>query len=261
MTNFVNGIGTKNAKLYSIDTFLRNRRLPAGTTAVAFPGILRGFGDLYKFCVKNAVPFYYIDHAYFDAGYDTNDSWLRVTKNGFVQNKLVPNAVPIKFNKHFQHIKLSPWKEERGEHILLIPPSDAVKYVFNVHHWAHTAIAEIAKFTDRPVKVREKERKLVLNPDGSIKNWTKIQYDTALTDDIESAHAVVAYNSNVAVDAVIKGIPVFTSENCAAYPMSNAIRNIENPQLTHRDQWLWSLADSQFSRREFLNDTVIASLR
>jgi hypothetical protein len=261
MSNLVNGLGPKQARLQSIDTFLANRKFPAGTTSVAFAGLIRGFGDLYKFCLENAVPFYYIDHAYFDAGYNTTHKWMRVTKNGFVQNKLITDAVPIKFNKYFSHIKLEPWKKRRGDHILLIPPTDSVSYVFGTKHWAENTMIEIKKYTDLPIKIREKERKLLLNSDGSIDKWTKLQYDTTLAQDIETAHAVVAYNSNVAVDAAIKGVPVFTSDNCAAYPISNAIKDIENPHLHHREQWLWSLADSQFCRKEFLNDTVLKSVK
>lgn len=257
--NFALGLGNQ-AKVYPISVFLRNKKLPAGTTSVAFAGIIRGFGDLYKFCLRERVPFYYIDHSYFNPGYNTVEEWMRITKNNFLQNSVVANATPNKFNKYFPNVSVQPWKEKRGEHILLIPPTDSVNYVFGTHNWQHHAELEIKKHTDRPIKIREKESKLILNPDGSIKGWTKLHYSTTLAQDLNNAHCVVAYNSNVAVDAAIAGIPVFTSDNCAAYPISNAIKDIEDPYFKQRDQWVWSLANSQFTRREMINGNAFEYL-
>ena len=258
--NFALGIG-KNAKLYPIGHFLRNKKLPAGTTGVAFAGILRGFGDLYKYCVEHKVPFYYIDHAYLNAGYDTSEKWMRITKNSFTQNAACNNATPNKFNKYFPNVEMLPWKKDRGEYILLIPPTDAVKYVFAVHEWQELVKNEIKKYTNRPIKVREKESKLLLNPDGTQHSWTKTYYDTTVSEDINGAHCVVAYNSNIAVDAALRGVPVFTSENSVAYPISNTISDIENPYFMHREQWLWNIANNQFSRREIMNGTAFDFLK
>ena len=70
-----------------------------------------------------------------------------------------------------------------------------------------------------------------------------------LAVDLKDCHAVVVHSSNVAVDALLAGVPVFCTVPCAAYRMGYAdLSKIESPLYPDdREQWAWNLADQQWT--------------
>ncbi len=69
-----------------IDEFFKNG-IPNDANAIVTLGILRGTGKLLKEAARIELDRYYIDHAYFEPGYN-GKCWLRVSKNKHTINYL-----------------------------------------------------------------------------------------------------------------------------------------------------------------------------
>ena len=67
---------------------------------------------------------------------------------------------------------------------------------------------------------------------------------------------MVSWHSMCASEAIVKGIPCFTSEHSPAAPVSlklDKLSMIEKPITPNREHWLWSLVGSQFTYNEMLS--------
>jgi hypothetical protein len=68
---------------------------------------------------------------------------------------------------------------------------------------------------------------------------------------LETAHALVTHSSNVAIEAVCLGTPVFVSQASAAAPVGRTdLEAIESPSYPDRASWLAHLAYNQFTFEE-----------
>jgi len=109
-------------------------------------------------------------------------------------------------------------------------------------------VAEIKKYTDRPIKVRLKRPR----DDRFIQN--------TLEDDLKDSHCLVTYNSVAACEAIINGTPAFTlGPNAAQQLAKHDLSEIENPYIPsddEREAWLRHLSYSQFTRTEMNNGTA-----
>ena len=234
------------APVITINKYLKDGQLPAKVQAVIFAGILRGNAKLLAECQARGIDYYYIDHAYFKAGYPS-PTWMRVTKNGFVQNAITSND-SVRWNKFFQ-TPIQPYLYKTRKNILILPPSDAVAKVYGVESWLPKIAQKIKQHTSRPLIIRHKSGPILDNDLISQKGWTK--YDYPPMEEIWSkVYCVVAFNSNLAVDALINGIPVITTPYSATWPISNKVENIENLIEFNRTPLLTSLSWGQYNHEE-----------
>ena len=75
-----------------------------------------------------------------------------------------------------------------------------------------------------------------------------------LAEALSTAHALVTHSSNVAIEAVCLGTPVFVSPASAAAPVGlTDLECVESPVYPDRDPWLAHLAYNQFSFGEIGN--------
>ena len=114
--------------------------------------------------------------------------------------------------------------------------SGAIAQFFGIlgSDWLATVVAEIQRFTDRPIVIRTKDQ--ALGP---------------LSETLRDAWAVVAFNSNVAVEAIAAGVPCFALGPSAATLMSpGPLSEIERPRYPSREQWLHTLAYKQWTLAE-----------
>jgi len=136
-------------------------------------------------------------------------------------------------------VALRPWRRD-GKHILLCGqvPWDASVDHINFENWLTITRDTLRSVTDRPIRFRPHPQ--IAKPDMS------------LEEDLEDCWAVVTFNSNTAVDAAIRGIPVFAADRGSmAYAISNKdISQIERPHTPEREQWLNNLAYSQWTPQE-----------
>jgi hypothetical protein len=140
-------------------------------------------------------------------------------------------------------IAMRPWRRE-GRHILLaLPGRDFGKAMgLPVPRWIAGIVARLRAATDRPVIVR---------PKGD---------PTPLFDHLRNCWALVTHSSNVAVDAVIAGVPVFVEPTSPAAPVGRTDFDFEHPAMPDRAAWWASLMAQQFSLDEMGNGFACARM-
>ena len=242
-----------DGKLLPIEDFLDNG-LPAADLVI-ISGILRGSGLVYKECVRQKKDFLFIDHAYFLKGYE-GVNWMRTTRNRHAFGPKLINKPSDRFKQFFQHkYALDPWKGNKRGHVLILPPTNAISWLFDAHDWEKTIVDKLKQVTDRPIKIRAKPEDPIVDDRGNlIRMQINDTKDIPLAEDIAQAHAVVAYNSNSVIEAVKQGVPVICEEPCAAHPISFKIDDLSRPDKfmsePPRQQLFNDLAYSQFTRAE-----------
>jgi len=241
-----------SARFVPINKVWEGTLVPKGTTEVMLSGILRGTALVYKRCEKYNFPFYYLDNPYFIKGKRTE--YRRLSRNKFCCNTL--GDYPDDRLKSFD-VTIQDWNTNRGDSILVLPPTHAISWFFNQETWLENTIAEIKNHTDRPIIIRHKP----YNPIIDTKTHQPLAVSSTtdkptppLSEDLLKAHCLITYNSNSAIEALQNGIPVICNENCSAYPLTNKIGDIENLKLhDNRQQLFNTLAYSQFSQSEIVS--------
>ena len=75
--------------------------------------------------------------------------------------------------------------------------------------------------------------------------------DQPLADVLHGAHCVVAHHSNVAVEAILAGIPAICPEGVASVMAGHKLKQIEDPPMpSGRAQWAADIAYCQWSIAE-----------
>ena len=228
------------SEVLHINNFLSNG-LPKNVDAVATLGILRGSGHLLKEAAKKNIDRYYIDHAYFCAGYN-GDCWLRISKNKHSVN-YIKDVSNFRWENFFatKHCIL-PWKkfDERGKNILVIPPTNAICWYFNEYEWEKNTLNLLSKNLTtqdfKNVKIRKKPNEPIVDENGNflgIKQHDEVQ-NIPLEEDLQNASIIIAYNSQVALDASLKGIPVIVDKHNSCFELSFKLSDL-NKGLNNPD--------------------------
>lgn len=148
--------------------------------------------------------------------------------------------------------KVKPWKTD-GEYILICPSSETMtRQMHNgsVEQWVAMVRKGLTTFTKVPTRVRFKPRKNGTSGPSVAK--------VPIEKDLEGAKAVITSGSITAIDALLEGVPVFTTkpEVCPSAWCSNTdFSKINNPVLFDREQLFANLAYKQYSIEEMRNGT------
>lgn len=217
-----------------------------GTGAPVVPPVPLRPGDLFMYgCLRGLYPtlkqawaegrnWYYADNGYLCPG---RRGYFRITKNA-VQCDGSGNYGKKRWEKLRLNIK--PWRKT-GSHILVIQPEPLSSDLWGVaRDWGPKVAEELRKHTDRPIVIRRKiADKLMDNA-------------PPLPVALENCWAVVVWTSNVAVEALLSGIPVFCTDPCASYRMGTPdLSRIEDPVMPDdREQWVSNLAANQWTVEE-----------
>lgn len=238
---------------------LVKKRFPPGVTGIAFAGVLRGNAHLFQMAQAQNLDVYYIDHAYFRRGY-TKPYWMRITKNGFVQNIMLDNMDTSRYEKNFD-TDFKDYNFKDKQNILVLPPSNVLTKIFDQWEWERKTIKEIRKYTDRPIVIRKKHGPSIDNIlINAIKSKENIVYERSLEEELSDAYCVVAFNSTVALDALKLGVPVICDKYCAAYPLSHKFEEIEDLKEKDRIKLFKSLACGQYTLEEATNEKTFKFL-
>ena len=167
-----------------------------------------------------------------------------------------------------QSIEIKDWRTN-GKYILVLlqrPTDSSLKNLLEQHGSHKNFIAytlnEIKKHTDRPIRVRmhplRQDTQLDVLKDFDIDISTnthgagELEGGQGLYEDFKDAYAVVGFNSNALTESVCEGIPTFSM--CAssmAWQCSNKdLKDIENPIMFDREQWLYNLGYCQWREDE-----------
>lgn len=164
-------------------------------------------------------------------------------------------------------IKFKPWREN-GEYILICLQRNggwSMKGNDN-QDWAIDMVRRLRNVTDRPIWIRGhpgdrragkyldiNERACKL---GALKGQDVFVSDfrnRSLQQDLKHAWASVVYNSSPAVASAIMGVPVYAddAQDCQAQEVAfGNWKDIENPAMPDREEWLGRLAMSHWNFEE-----------
>lgn len=196
-------------------------------------GLQFGSLELLREARIRGLRYLFIDRGYFGGG--PRSDVLRVVRNAH-QKHWIDDVVSAMATSA-KAPPLQPWRAG-GRHLLVVPPSDAVARLFGLGDAWRRPEEWIVKATrtTRPVLVSRKGGQ------------------APLVDRLRDCWAVITYASNVAVEAVCAGVPVFCSMYSAARPVGNDLADIAEkleapwmPPDHHRQRWAESLARGQFT--------------
>ena len=120
------------------------------------------------------------------------------------------------------------------------------------HHdhlkWVKTTASQIKKLTNR---------RCVFRPHPLAGDAVPVPYDWEVSDlpldeELKDAHAVVTFNSNSAVEALVYGKPVWAfDEGSMVWNVCNrSLLNLETPEYHRRERWAHDLAYAQWTLDE-----------
>lgn len=202
---------------------------------------------------------------YVDLGY-----WLRRKRTRFDgYHKIVINSRhPTAYFQDRKHpsdrfnalgITIEPWRSE-GRHVLVIGMSGkgALAEGFAPEQWERRTIAKLRAITKRPIVYRPKPNWPGAKPiPGAV-----FQKDVPLADALKDCHAVVSYHSNVAVEAIVAGVPALTTHGIASFMGTRNLEQVDNPYMPDcRAQWAADLAYTQWTIAEMESGAFWAHMK
>ena len=240
--------------------------------AIATWGILRGTGLLLNEAKKREIDYFFMDHGYFKS-FDENEIWYRIVKNDH-------SCTSLKFvnKKRWETFfsksnKILPWKNhsECGPNILVCPPTNAVMWYQKINYdWTDYIVKKLKeilpKNKHKNIKIRLKPNEPIVDSRGNLIRLEPNKTDISLEDDLHNSYCVIAYNSNIALQATLKGIPVITSEISPCKAISYKIEDLnkkENDLIKpfcqeppNRKNLLYWLANNQWNLKEIEKGTA-----
>ena len=225
------------------------------TSPAMFWGFVNNNINLVHQLEQQGLDYWYTDTPYFGR-FDNNNlkednHYWRISKNQ-IHARYWRGCPSDRFNKF--NLKIKTRDKNQGEYILICPSSTGIHKYLKKADWLNDTIKEIKKYTDRPIKIREKPRKAGTSGPAVA--------DIPLEKDLENAWACVTSCSISAVAAALEGVPVFSDPKSFAWSMSSAsLSEIEDPLYLNPTQWLYSLAYQQFTPQEFANGTAVSILK
>lgn len=201
---------------------------------------------LIKWCWKNNHTFYFMDSGYV-GNYSSDDNphawklWHRIVKNDVQHDTIIERP-----DDRWKKLNYPIHNRKSGKHILLVTPSEKPCKFYGISRqfWIDETIRLIRKYTDRPIKVREKSPRT-----------TRVL--STIFSDLEDCHAMITYQSVAAVESVLYGVPAFALAPTAANPVcDHDLALIETPTIQDADKihkWAHHLAYGQFHVEELKN--------
>lgn len=247
MRNFAHGL--KIAPVH-INDFLSGSLEPKKYNIVW--GILRGYDKLIEYCKENNKNYIYVDHSYILARGESKGQRFRVTRNSAQAIDMKPHQ-----SERWKMLERSiqSWRSE-GKNIVICPPTPAMCSYYKLQNWTNETIKIIKQHSNRPIVIRMKPNEVnVLEKEQGIwpikiRNKKNIN-QRPLNEELEDAFCVVTFNSNVAVEALLNGVPAFVSKYSIAAPVCETdLSKIETPKRIDLQPWLNHIAYSQFSANE-----------
>lgn len=198
----------------------------------AIYGQVWGAERLLPDALKHNRPFWYIDNGYWRPGRGNPEGYYRICYRS-MGPVFLPDADAARGAA--TGVKFAPWRPS-GRHILFaLPGADyGAALGFSMPVWIEHTKALLKRVTDRPIITRDRKS---LVP---------------LADHLRDCWAVVTHSSNVAVEAVLAGVPVFVVPGSSAAPVGNVdLANLERPAMPDdREIWWTSLMCQQFTPAE-----------
>jgi hypothetical protein len=175
--------------------------------------------------IRQGRPYLQLDNGFTNPARGGPKGYYRISYNG-PGPVFWPDAPPDRTGQ-----VIRPWRGT-GRHILVGLPGVHFgrAWGLSMDQWIAGSITILRRHTRRQAYCRHK---------NSIR---------PLAHDLRDCWAVYTHSSNIAVDAVLAGIPAFVAPTNPAAPVGNLdLANIETPAMPERQPWLNSLMAQQYT--------------
>ncbi len=220
---FIRGAGGRLLTTYTLDVGAREH---------VFWGQIWGALHLVPDAIRAGVPYWHIDNGWINPGRGEAHGYYRVTRNS-PSPTFTRGTDPARAQA--MGARFQPWRTD-GSHVLICLPGANFgrPWGLKMEQYAAEIEGRVRLVTGRPIRVRPK------------------QTDVPLARDLAGAWCVVTHSSNVAVDAVLAGVPAVVEPTAPTAPLGNVgLEWINNPHLSPlRGEWLASLCWQQFTPEE-----------
>lgn len=199
---------------------------------------------------------------------DPNSRYVRYSLDGVFYNQheyANKNSSDQKWNQIRYDLKMPNMLPYRtaGNHILICLQRDGGWNMKgeDLERWLVITVKRIRAVSNRPILIRPHPKRPMKETVAKVTSFPEVYVSvppSTLDQDLEGAWAAVFYNSSSSVAAILKGIPVFvTDEDAVTWDVANNdVRDIQNPRLPDREQWLYDLAACHWSDEELRQGLV-----
>jgi hypothetical protein len=198
--------------------------------------------DVIPRALAQGRPFWHIDNGYWNAAKGGPNGFYRITYRGLspIALQSPPLARGAALGPRF-----APWRTEGTKILFALPSGQYGRCIgLDMPAWGKRMGDKLREITDRPVIIRSKDD---VRP---------------LKHDLRECWCVVTHSSNVAVDAVLAGLPVFVAPTSPAAPVGNlSLKSLEYPDMPDRSSWWASLMCQQFTLEEMKDGTAYDLLK
>lgn len=184
--------------------------------------------DLIPKALKSGRPFLQIDNGFVRPAQGTLIGYYRISYRS-LSPVLLGDPPPSRIK-----VSLAPWRGI-GRHVILALPGIGFGKAIGLDMgaWIQVSQTMLRRATARQIIVRPKKT------------------GKPLGADLHGCWSLVTHSSNVAVDAVLAGVPVFVAPTSPAVPVGNLdLANLEAPAMPDRMRWFDSLMAQQFTVAE-----------
>lgn len=156
-------------------------------------------------------------------------------------------------------VPIRPWRRERRNIIVVgMSGKGAMFEGFRAEQWERQTVANLRALTDRPIIYRPKPNFKEARPIPGAIFQRGVELDEALRD----CHAVVCHHSNVAIDAILAGVPAICPIGVASVMSGTELKQIESPPMPEgRHQWAADIAYTQWTMAEMSDGLAWQYLR
>lgn len=149
-------------------------------------------------------------------------------------------------------ISIKPW-QTNGRSVMVVGMSAkaALAQGFQPEEWERQTIAALRTITKRPIIYRPKPNWAGAQPIDGAEFQRGNPQGTDVHTKLQDVFCVVTHHSNVAVDALLMGVPVFSIEGIASVLSTKSLEKVETPMRPEgREQWAYDAAYTQWNVSE-----------
>ena len=164
------------------------------------------------------------------------------------------------------NIGVRDWRTTGRDIVIVLQRSDSEQWTGlpDTKDWLASVIADLKRYTDRPIVVRPHPRQRIPTGDYNVALPNKIAgtYDSFdFGKSLKNAWAVVNWNSGTGVQSILHGVPAFVGKTSLAAPVASLDwTQIENPQRPDRTLWVTQLCHTEWLLEEISIGTPIRRL-
>ena len=209
-------------------------------------------------CLADNKDFYYVDSGYVGNNISRLNRMGNKLYHRIVRNDLQHKTITPRPADRWQALDVVLQPRKFGRKIIVATPDEKPcrYYGIDQQQWVEQTVAELKKYTDRPIEIRHRAPK-------RIDRVSTAPLSTVLANNV---HALVTYNSIAAVESIFAGVPAFVlAPTHIAEPVaSKDLSQIENPVWANRDTldaWCHSMAYGQYHVKELRDGTAFRMMQ